>query len=103
MRQLRTTVLVVACLLGSAGSAAGQVVIGEFYLPAAREPSGITSGPDGALWFTELGGDRIGRITLGGTVNEFVVPGAGSEPNGIVAGPDGALWFTQFGSDQIGR
>ncbi len=26
-------------------------------------PFGITAGPDGNLWFTELGGSRIGRIT----------------------------------------
>jgi streptogramin lyase len=26
-------------------------------------PYGITTGPDGALWFTEAFGNRIGRIT----------------------------------------
>jgi virginiamycin B lyase len=26
-------------------------------------PGGITAGPDGALWFAELSGNKIGRIT----------------------------------------
>lgn len=26
------------------------------------EPSGITAGPDGALWFTEFDGNKIGRV-----------------------------------------
>jgi virginiamycin B lyase len=40
--------------------------ISEFPLPQADSaPDGITTGPDGALWFTEVGsnGNRIGRIT----------------------------------------
>ena len=34
-------------------------------------PEGITAGPDGNLWFTEINGNQIGRITPGGTVTEF--------------------------------
>jgi len=26
------------------------------------EPAGITTGPDGALWFTETGGNKIARL-----------------------------------------
>ena len=53
-------------------------------------PTGIVSGPDGNLWFTEQSG-KIGRITTGGTLTEFTVPG--SDPDGITNGPDGNLWF----------
>ena len=63
---------------------------------AQQRTRGITAGPDGNLWFTEPVGDRIGRITPGGTVTEF---SAGITPNsapvGITAGPDGNLWFTE--------
>ena len=51
-----------------------------------QPPAGITAGPDGNLWFTELSGDRIGRITPAGVVTEFtagITPGAarrGSPP-----------------------
>jgi hypothetical protein len=35
----------------------------EYAVPSATSsPWGITAGPDGALWFTETGGNRIGRI-----------------------------------------
>ena len=35
----------------------------EYSVPTvSAEPEGITSGPDGALWFTEFGGGKIGRI-----------------------------------------
>ncbi|MDQ5858566.1 MAG: hypothetical protein M3542_09880 [Acidobacteriota bacterium] len=60
----------------------------------------ITSGPDGALWFTETNVRKIGRITTAGVVTEFPVPGT---PLGITSGPDGALWFTESLESKIGR
>lgn len=69
---------------------------------AGGRPIGVTAGPDGNIWFTEQNGDRIGRITPGGTVTEFAVT-AGSGPVGITGGPDGNLWFTEPQRDSIGR
>jgi len=67
-------------------------------------PSGITAGPDGNLWFTEIDASKIGRITPSGTITEFPTPTAHSAPAGITAGPDGNLWFTEFEEgDNIGR
>src|SRR6266545_890743 len=63
----------------------------------------ITSGPDGALWFTELGASRIGRITTAGVISEFTVPTTSSGPFGIAAGPDGELWFTEGFGNKVGR
>src|SRR5713226_2692648 len=78
--------------------------ISEFRIvPDAPLPLGITAGPDGALWFTESGAGKIGRITPAGAVSEYTLPRGDSDPEGIVAGPDGALWFTEFGIDRIGR
>jgi virginiamycin B lyase len=34
-------------------------------------PAGITAGPEGNVWFTENGGDRIGKITTAGVVTEY--------------------------------
>jgi virginiamycin B lyase len=81
-----------------------------------RCPGGITTGPDGALWFTEEATSRIGRMTATGVVTgEFPVPLATSSPvpcvdlafvgalDQITAGPDGALWFTEPRDNQIGR
>jgi virginiamycin B lyase len=37
--------------------------ITEFPIPTpVSQASGITVGPDGALWFTEVFGDNIGRL-----------------------------------------
>jgi streptogramin lyase len=66
------------------------------------DPVTITVGPDGALWFTELAGDRIGRLTTSGALTEYPMPGL---PYGITPGPDGNLWFTVSGSgaSAVGR
>src|ERR1700693_2055878 len=78
-----------------AAVASGQPVT-EFPVPTANAlPVGIVSGPDGALWFTELLGNKIGRITTAGVIIEFPLPTPGSGPVGIAPGPDGALWFAE--------
>jgi serine/threonine protein kinase len=73
-------------------------------LPDCSPESGareITAGPDGALWFTESCGDKIGRITTQGTITEFTIPQGSA---GFTAGPDGAIWFMEGGIDEkIGR
>lgn len=35
-------------------------VITEYPLSLAYEPNGITVGPDGAVWFTEIDGNNVG-------------------------------------------
>jgi hypothetical protein len=70
--------------------------------PFGSFPEGITTGPDGALWFTD-GGVRIGRMTTAGAVTVYAIPTPTGAPYGITTGPDGALWFTEPGSSKIGR
>jgi hypothetical protein len=67
------------------------------------EPFGITAGPDGNLWFTELTSNRIGTInpTTRG-LTEIAVPTATSGVRGIAAGPDGNLWFAETTSQKVG-
>jgi streptogramin lyase len=60
------------------------------------DPGSITTGPDGALWFTDNAG--IGRITTDGTVTQFPLTTPGAIPSNITSGPGGALWFTQLGA-----
>jgi len=73
----------------------------EYPVPiTGSEPYGITSGPDGALWFTDLAG-YIGRMTTAGSVTEAADYDASQVS--IVTGPDGALWFTDTGNNKIGR
>ncbi|MFC4496482.1 virginiamycin B lyase [Streptomyces ovatisporus] len=82
-------------------------------LPAGDAgPYGITAGPDGAMWFTELSADRIGRIVPTGdgpgrerpyTLEEFPLPVSDGCPAGIAAGTDGGLWFALSRADAVGR
>jgi streptogramin lyase len=64
---------------------------------------GITSGPDGNLWFTESFCEEdacfAGSITPGGTINLYLTPTDDITPEGITAGPDGNLWFTESGEE----
>jgi streptogramin lyase len=75
-------------------------------LPFGSTPQNITGGPDGNVWYTDWGGNRIGRITPGGSITTFPIspPGTPStQPWGITAGPDGNLWFTENLGNKIGR
>jgi virginiamycin B lyase len=65
-------------------------------------PGGIALGSDGAVWFTELAVNAIGRLQ-GRTFSSYPLPQGGGEPIAIVAGPDGALWFAEYAGDRIGR
>src|SRR5260370_29501829 len=66
-------------------------------------PTGIAAGPGGNVWFTELTGNKIGRITSSGTITEFPIATVNSLPDFITAGPDGNLWFTEANGNKIGR
>ncbi len=93
------------------------VTITEWRIPTSSSfPQGITAGSDGALWFTECGGNKIGRIptdaptpnpastaTPNPDISEYPLPTANAYPHGITSGPDGALWFAECNANKIGR
>ena len=60
-----------------------------------NNPSNITTGPDGNLWFVNKFDNIIGRVTPSGVITEFTVPTANAQPQAITAGPDGNLYFTE--------
>ena len=101
LRSVAAAALLAALAFAAAGRAETTQVT-EFPLPQDGRPGGIAEGADGAMWFTEFVGDRIGRITVDGAIAEYALP-AGSSPVGIAAGSDGALWFTETDADRIGR
>jgi virginiamycin B lyase len=80
-------------------------VLSEYTIPTGSSlPTAITAGPDGAVWFTEFAGGKIGRVTTTGSVTETVIPsGASLGFEGITTGSDGALWFTEANNSAIGR
>lgn len=64
--------------------------------------TGMTEGPDGAVWFALGYTDVIDRVTPSGNITSFTPPHK-ARPWGIVTGPDGALWFTEPCNDNIAR
>jgi streptogramin lyase len=63
----------------------------------------IAVGPDGNMWFTEAGANKIGRISPAGAVQEFALPRVFSQPGAITAAPDGNLWFLEDFYGLVGR
>lgn len=67
------------------------------------EPISIVTGPDGNLWFSDVGTAKaIGRIAPSGAISEFSagLPG-NSFIESVVAGPDRDVWFADRGA--LGR
>jgi streptogramin lyase len=87
----------------------GANLMVEFPIPTAHAGAQfITAGPDGNLWFNEVQGNKLGRVTPSGCIAELRIDP--SAPSGsptyaadVTAGPDGNLWLTQSGLDKIGR
>ena len=102
-------IFTVACVgaLGVATTASvGADPLGEITpfsdgITLGSSPEGITTGPDGNLWFTEFFADNLGRITPDGVVTEFPLPTADAQARSITTGPDGNLWFTESAANNV--
>jgi len=67
-----------------------QVV--DFKIPTfGSNPRDTTTGPDGALWFTEGPAGKVGRMTTAGVFSEYSAPGS---PYAIASGADGNVYFS---------
>lgn len=79
-------------------------LIAEYPIPTAlSNPSVISYGPDGNMWFienTEFG--AVAKITPTGSVTEYPVQ-LQNYQDGIVAGPDGAVWIAQGYPNSVAR
>ncbi len=84
-------------------NANSMTFIKEFPLAAASEPSGITEGQDGNMWFTETGAGAIGFVntagltspsnyTLGGTI---AIPTTG-HAGGVLSNPAPRWNYSRF-------
>ncbi|HWD09089.1 MAG TPA: hypothetical protein VHA57_08350 [Actinomycetota bacterium] len=72
---------------------------------ASSDDIGITTGPDGNLWFTDSGASLIGTITTSGSgLREFPTTSPDATPDDIVSA-GGRLWFTEFSvsASQVGE
>lgn len=64
---------------------------------------GLTRGNDDSLWFVEIMGNKIGKITISGEITEYDIPTPNARPHAITAGAETDLWFTEWGANKIGR
>ena len=63
----------------------------------------IIYGPDGAMWFTENSGAKIGRYDYAtGGFTDYALPPSCCAPNDLTIGPDGNIWFTDPGGNKVG-
>ncbi len=98
------TLGLLSIVLAAGATVANAVQITEFPLESGSKPNYITTGPDGNLWFTDAGLNKIGRITTSGQVTEFglgITASAGLV--GIAGGPEGNIWFTERTGHRLGR
>ena len=87
-----------------AAACGGKGAATHFGLPTKNsQPAGITSGPDGNLWFTQFTSGRIAKVDTAGKITEFPIPTERSGPFDITTGHDGNLWFTEFSANKVGR
>jgi streptogramin lyase len=104
LRSPRELLVWLVGLPGSIGRITTNGVVTTYTDPSINTspPLGITAGPDGALWFTNLSNNSIGRITTSGVVSNYTDPSI-NYPQYIAAGPDGALWFANSGNNSMCR
>jgi virginiamycin B lyase len=73
-------------------------------LPINPSPHGISFGPDGrTLWFTGKQIATIGKVDVGGAIQNFPMATVGAVPIYLAAGPDGNMWGTELVGDKIVR
>ncbi|HTP66735.1 MAG TPA: hypothetical protein VMJ66_15190 [Geobacteraceae bacterium] len=85
--------------------AALSVKIEEWSLPATdRFPHDPAVAPDGALWFTGMGSNTLGRLDpQSGKFRSYKLSIHDSGPHGLTADRNGNIWFTANYKGYIGR
>jgi len=82
-----------------------NVPIHEYDVPTAKSrPHDPAVAPDGALWYTGQGANRLGRLDpKSGQFKEYPLKTANSGPHGLVADKDGNIWFTAIYAGYVGK
>ena len=72
--------------------------------PKGAGPYGITTTPNGDVWYASLGGDHIAKIdTVSGDALVVAPPKAGVGPRRIWSDSKGLLWVSLWNSGELGR
>jgi virginiamycin B lyase len=104
-RLLLFIVLVLGLGLPCLALSAAEVMIEEWDLPTTGTfPHDPAVAPDGALWYTGMGANLLGRVDPAtGEIREFPLPIPGSRPHGLVVDRQGYIWFTANAKGYIGK
>ncbi len=102
--------MAIALVMGLTGMAQAETII-EYLTPtAASSPAGLDFDSKGNLWFVEINGNKVGKLTPGkvkeGTsdgVIEYELPHANSRPQYLIVSRDDIIWFSEIGGNRIGR
>ena len=92
-------------LLSPLPARAGEISIREWDLPTPDSlPHDPAVGTDGALWYTGMLANLIGRLDPAtGHIEEYPLPKRDSGPHGLVSDKDGNIWFTANARAYIGK
>jgi virginiamycin B lyase len=79
--------------------------IKEYEVPTARSrPHDPAIAPDGSLWYTGQGANKLGRLDpKTGEFKEYPLKTANSGPHGLVADKEGDIWFTAISGGYVGK
>jgi virginiamycin B lyase len=83
----------------------GSVKIEEWQIPAGDKfPHDPAVAPDGALWYTGMGSNTLGRLDVkSGQFRSYPLKTPDSGPHGLVADNSGNIWFTANYKGYIGK
>src|SRR5246127_2751850 len=79
--------------------------IKEYEVPTPKSrPHDPALAPDGALWYTGQGANKLGRLDpKTGEIKEYPLKTPDSGPHGLAADAQGNIWFTAIAGGYVGR
>ena len=99
------SVMLGTAIAATATVATLHVPIREYDVPTAKSrPHDPALAPDGSLWYTGQGANKLGRLDpKSGQFKEYPLKTAGSGPHGLVADKEGNIWFTAISGGYVGK
>ena len=89
-----------AGVYGSLDPSTGRVEV--FDAPGGRGPYGISTTPEGDVWYASLAGSHIARIdTASGSATVVEPPTPGQGARRVWSAPDGRLWVAEWNAGQV--
>jgi streptogramin lyase len=83
----------------------GQLNVAGYYgaSPGGTDPTGITSGDDGRVWWVDGLANIVRALRIWGNAppTTTYTLSAGASPADIALGPDGRMWVTEYAGDAI--